>query len=78
MTYLENADYFIRYMNMPSRIHAFVMLNEDGTYSVYLDPRRDPVCQKRDFEHEFLHIFRGDLHETSRTATEIEDEMQKM
>ena len=74
---LENADYFVRYMTMPTGIYAFVTPNDDGTYSVYLDPRRDPEHQRQDLYHEVLHIMRGDLYD-SRTATEIEHEMQKV
>lgn len=75
---IENADYFIRYMQMPYKIYAFVMPNDDGTYSVYLDPRRDEEHQRSDLAHELLHIVRGDLYDTTKTAKEIEDEMQAM
>jgi len=75
---IEGADYFIRYKLMPSGIYAFVMVNEDGTYSIYLDPRRSYLLQKSDCAHEIAHILRGDLYDTSKTVTEIEHEMQTM
>lgn len=75
---IENADYFIRYMELPTGIFAFVTPNDDGTYSIYIDPRRDRERQRSDVFHELLHIVRGDLYDTTRTATEIEHEMQTM
>lgn len=72
---IEGADYFVRYLQLPSGIYAFVMLNEDGTYSIYLDPRRDCAHQREDFDHEIEHIIRGDLHDDTKTVEEIEDEM---
>ena len=78
MTLIEDADYFIRYLELPPGIYAFVTPNDDGTYSIYLDPRRDPEHQRSDCAHEVMHIIRGDLYDTAKTATEIENEMQKM
>ena len=72
---IEGADYFVRYLQLPVGIYAFVMLNDDGTYSIYLDPRRDCVHQREDFDHEIKHIIRGDLHNDTMTVVEIEDEM---
>lgn len=59
---LENCDYFIYYMNMPPKIYACVCENEDGTFTLYLDPRRDKLSQINDYEHELWHIIRDDFH----------------
>ena len=59
---IEGADYFIYYMNLPPKIYAFVMLNSDGTYSVFLDPNRDPLSQIDDWEHELWHIIHEDFY----------------
>ena len=59
---IEGADYFIYYMNMPPKIYAFVMLNSDGTYSVFLDPNRDLLSQIDDWEHELWHIIHEDFY----------------
>ena len=58
----EGQDYFIRYMNLPPRIWAFVHPNNDGTFLVFLDPRRSFSQQKRDLDHEIRHIIRDDLY----------------
>lgn len=63
MTYpIENADYFIRYMVMPPGIYAFITLNPDGTYSMYLDPSRSYDQLLDDWEHELWHIIRDDMY----------------
>lgn len=59
---IEGADYFIYYMNLPPKIYAFVMPNTDGTYSMFLDPRRSRDQMIEDYIHELWHIIRGDLH----------------
>ena len=59
---IENADYFIRYMELPPKIWAFVTPNDDGTFSVYLDPRRTGEQQLDDYIHELEHIIRDDFY----------------
>lgn len=59
---IEGADYFVRYMKLPPKIWAFVHPNSDGTFLVFLDPRRSYSQQKRDIDHEIRHIIRDDLY----------------
>ena len=59
---IENADYFIYYVNLPPKIFAFVALNPDDTYSIYLDPRRSYDQLLDDYIHELWHIIRGDFY----------------
>ena len=61
-TLIEDCDYFIRYMELPPKIYAFVHLNEDGTYTIYLDPRRDTMSQLDDYSHEIWHIINDDFY----------------
>lgn len=59
---IENADYFIYYMKMPPKIWACVCPNSDGTYSMFLDPRRSYDQLLNDYEHELWHIIRNDFY----------------
>lgn len=68
---IEGADYYIYMMELPPHIYAYVRLNSDATYSVYLDPRRDWLSQIDDWEHELWHILRDDLY-SDRVIWEIE------
>lgn len=59
---IEGADYFIVMQVLPPKIYAFVLLNDDGTYTIVLDPRRDFLSQLDDWEHEIWHILRDDFY----------------
>ena len=62
MKLIEGIDYFIYYMNLPPKIDAAVMPNEDATFSIFLDPRRDYCHRLKDLEHELNHIRNGDFY----------------
>ena len=62
MLLIENADYYIYFIIMPPKIYSFVRPNSDGTFSVYLDPRRSYLQRKRDLDHELKHICNGDFY----------------
>ena len=59
---IEGADYFVRFMDMPDGIFAFVTPNDDGTFSIYLDPRRSSEQLAADYRHEVKHIANGDFY----------------
>lgn len=59
---IENADYFIRYTKLPPKIWAFITPNNDGTFSIYLDPRRSREQQIEDYIHELKHILDDDFY----------------
>ena len=59
---IEGTDYFIYYWKMPPKIYAFITPNDDGTFSIYLDPRRDYFHRLKDLEHELNHIRNDDLY----------------
>lgn len=61
---IEEADYFVRLIDFPvgSGCNGMVMVNEDGTYSVYLNARASDEQKKKAYLHEITHVIRGDLH----------------
>ena len=59
---IEGADYFIRLKILPPKIFAFVRSNGDGTYTIYLDPRRDFEHKIDDYTHELWHILNDDIY----------------
>ena len=59
---IEGADYFIVMRELPPKIFAFVHLNEDGTYTIVLDPRRDFLSRLDDWSHEIWHIIHDDFY----------------
>lgn len=74
---IEDADYFIKFMTMPPGIYAFVHPNDDGTYLIYLDPRRDRPHQIDDYTHELWHIVRDDFY-NGQPIYEVEHEVQEV
>lgn len=62
MALIENADYFIYMIIMPPKIYSFVKPNADGTFSIYLDPRRSYLQRKQDLDHELDHIRNEDFY----------------
>lgn len=61
---IEGADYFIRVLDFPenSPCGGMVMLNDDGTYSVYLNARVNDERQKKAMRHEYDHMAKDDLY----------------
>ena len=60
---IEGADYFVRLVPFPpdARFHACVLLNDDTTFSVYLDSNSASETQKRAMRHEMCHMTCDDL-----------------
>ena len=63
MIMIEGADFFIYPVDFPNTANkGAVMLNEDGTYSVYINSRY-PACQWPGIaEHELRHVVRDDFY----------------
>ena len=58
---IEGADYFIRIADFPVGVHGFVVPNDDGTFSVYINARDSHVRQRQACKHEKKHIARNDF-----------------
>ena len=56
MTFLEGADFFVRVLDLPPRVGGFCSPNEDGTYNVYLNSRKDRQHNIDSYFHEIDHI----------------------
>ena len=61
---IEGIDYFVRVINFPPDIHrvGMVLLNDDGTYSVYLNARASAHAQKKAMRHEYDHMANDDMY----------------
>ena len=58
---IEEADYWVRYIELPPKVYAYLHSNGDGTFLIFLDPRRSWEQQLNDYEHELWHIVRDDF-----------------
>lgn len=61
---IEGADYFVRVIDFPRGVNriGLVLLNDDGTYSVYLNARASAHAQKKAMRHEYDHMANDDLY----------------
>ena len=51
----------IQFYNMPPGMHGAATKNEDGSFTIFLDPRDSYAQQMKGYAHELEHIRRGDL-----------------
>ena len=73
MTFIPDADYFVRVVPFPvDCVGGAVTPNDDGTYSIYINANADIFRQRKAYRHEVDHIINGDLYST-RPISEIED-----
>ena len=61
---IEGADYFVRVIDFPDGVVScgMLLLNDDGTYSVYLDARSSVDKQKKAMRHEYAHMAHDDIY----------------
>lgn len=59
--YLENA---------PAGFHGMVVPNEDGSYTILLDPNDCPERRLEAYKHELNHILNGDFAKSDIQAIE--------
>ena len=62
---IEDADIFVRVVPFPTNVpsNGMCVLNEDGTYSVYLDANASIYQRKAAYVHELNHILKNHMHE---------------
>ena len=73
-TIIEGADYFVRVVPFPTSAGEMVALNEDGTYSLYLNSAYMGEDMKKHFEHGLNHIKNDDLY-GDKEIIDIEEDL---
>lgn len=68
---IEDRDYFVRVIPFGVPVPAFIRLNSDGTYSLYLNSEYDYDHWVDGYEHELWHMIHDDLFE-DKDVREIE------
>lgn len=59
---IENADFFLHFIKLPSTVGGILTPNDDGTFSMYINQDHDREKQIDDYIHEFEHIINDDLY----------------
>ena len=57
-------DVSVRIVNLPTRIKAFVLNDEEGYATVFLNAKMSHVQQGKSYRHEMEHIGEDDLYAT--------------
>lgn len=73
-TIIEGADYFVRVVPFPVPAGEMVALNEDGTYSLYLNSAYMGEDMEKHFQHGLNHIRRDDLY-GDKEIIDIEEDL---
>lgn len=68
---LQDADVFVRPLNMETGIHEQIHDNGDGTYIVFLNARDSFDVQKKSYDHALRHIRNGDFEKSSVQEIEL-------
>ena len=61
---IEGADFYVRIVPFPVGVgsNGMLLLNDDGTYSVYLNSRAPAEKQKSAMWHEYAHMANDDMY----------------
>jgi len=59
------------FMNLPRGSHGASTVNDDGSYTIFIDPRDSNEMQRYGYNHEVGHIIRGDFDEIWDKSVEL-------
>lgn len=61
---IEGCDFFVRLVDFPKAVkgNGLIVLNEDGTYSIYINARASEAQKKIAMRHEYNHMANDDLY----------------
>ena len=62
MTYLEDADYFVRVVDLPDGVNGVCATNDDGTFNIFINANTDRLTQIDSYIHEYEHIENDDFY----------------
>ena len=75
----EGIDYFLRVIPFPKKagpIPAMTVLNDDGTFSVYVNARVPLDVQFEALDHEVKHIENGDFY-GAKDILDVEEHLRR-
>ena len=63
-----------QYLEMPKGIHGVSVSNDDGGFTIFIDPRDSLYVQRKAYIHELEHIENGDFNYIDmKTAGAVEN-----
>ena len=70
-------DVSIHYVDLPPKVNAVSTVNEDGSYSVFVNPAASAEQQKRSGAHELAHIAGNDF-DCVREVSDLEQIVHRL
>lgn len=68
-----SIDYQIQLINFPSsKVHEAVTLNEDGSFTIFIDKRLTWEAQRERFLHVMKHLYGNDFDKANVQKIELE------
>lgn len=60
---IEGIDYFVYLVDFPNcKCNGAVALNDDGTYSIYINAKASDAQKKKAMRHEYCHMANDDMY----------------
>ena len=63
-------DHYVRLIRLPRTVRGVTVLNDDGTFSVYINSLYDEGVQRETLEHELAHMARDHFYRDSPIAAQ--------
>lgn len=71
--YINESEIQVYIIDMPCTTNEYITLNEDGSYSLFLNARASYEMHRASYQHALRHIQGGDFYKNT-TVQEIEKE----
>lgn len=59
-------DYHVFMLDLPARVHGITVLNEDDSYTIFINDSLSPTAKRNALRHEVRHIKEHDFERTIR------------
>ena len=69
-------NYICRFIDLPSRVNAITVVDENGDYNIYINVKLSDENKKKAFRHECRHIKNNHFH-IERSVSECEKEAEQ-
>lgn len=70
-------DIFCRVVNLPAKVNAVTVIDNDGNYNVYVNALLTIEAQQKAFDHEKRHILKNHFY-SHKSVGQCEDEAKAL
>lgn len=70
------GEIIIRYLNVPGKVNAVTVVDEEGDYNIYINPALSHEEQKKACDHELAHIKKNHFYNKKISVSQCETEAE--